>query len=253
MITRNHRVVFYVTDYVEFTGESQYALNGCDVDNNLGPSVDDEANAMAWERSMFTNAEAIKAKDKSSQKFFLMSMATGVPSAQMVMAFTIRFLPSLNSHKAETAECAKAFNIPGLAWCPESLLDIAQLENYYKQITLEEAIQSALTQSSTSTTMGFPNAIYLNGVDIDGTIRTGTEVLWGATRVSTDSKHYTTAYAYVDTLVLYNIILGCNNLSEDAETAAECAALKTTYINRRAKHPLTLWSDETVGRKINWP
>lgn len=83
MISKNKRVVLYTTDYVEFTGSSPYSLDGCDIDNNLGPGVSDELSALDWERSIFKNADVIKTTDKLSQKFFLMSMATGVPGAQV--------------------------------------------------------------------------------------------------------------------------------------------------------------------------
>jgi hypothetical protein len=31
-------------------------------------------------------------------------------------------------------------SLTGIKWCPETLLDIAQLEKYYKQISMEEAL-----------------------------------------------------------------------------------------------------------------
>ena len=70
-----------------------------------------------------------------------MSLATGVPGLQMALAAKLRFLPD-RSDDADVLKCAGAFAIPGLSWCPPTLLDIAQLENYYKQITLEQTIQS---------------------------------------------------------------------------------------------------------------
>ena len=42
MIARNHRVAIYATDYVEFTNSSPFALDGCMIDNNLGPGVSNE-------------------------------------------------------------------------------------------------------------------------------------------------------------------------------------------------------------------
>jgi len=92
MIALNSRVVIYASDYAEFTGSSPFALDGCDVDNNLGPSVTDEPSAIEWERALFESAAAKKAADKALQKFFLMSMATGVPGAQVLQPITGTFV-----------------------------------------------------------------------------------------------------------------------------------------------------------------
>jgi len=248
MIKSNRRVVIYASDYEEFTGESTLALDGCLIDNQLGPGVSGEISALAWERELFTNVNQIKSIDKNFQGLLLMSMATGVPIEQMVLAFTIRFLREPHNATFEIAECAKAFNLPGLKWCPETLLDIAQLENYYKQISLDETIRSA--REDVVNGMGFPNAIYINAVDVDGTIRTGTQNLWGAKR-GTDAAHYLTSYAYVDTLVLYNVLVGCKRFSNGS--SGECKSLVDTLDSRRAKHPAVFWDQPELGRLTNWP
>lgn len=132
-------------------------------------------------------------------------------------------------------------------WCPETLLDLSNLENYYRQIYIENAIQQV--KLNPTGTWGFPNAIYINAVDVDGTIRTGTQVLWGANRNTVDTVHQTTSYAYVDTFILYNVYIGCvNNV-----LTASCNLLKDTLEQRRAKHPLTRWDDTIYGRSSTWP
>lgn len=71
------------------------------------------------------------------------------------------------------------------AWCPLHLQDISQLDNYYRQLVLEKSF-----------TLGydFPNAIYLDAVDVNGTIRTGTALFgYGITE---SSNHTITGYAY---------------------------------------------------------
>lgn len=213
MLSRNHRVVIFASDYEEFTGSSQFALNGCWIDNQLGPGVSEEKEAYAWEMETFSKATNTIAMDKAKQNFFLMSMATGVPSAQMALAAELRFARNNDSMTEKvTQKCAAAFELPGFDWCPPTLLDISQLENYYKQFTLENTIQSALSAynagTSLSHAMRFPNAIYINGVDVDGAIRTGLTVLWGGNRDTQDS-HSTTGYSYADSLILYNVLYSC--------------------------------------------
>ncbi len=249
MLARNHRAVFYVSDYAEFTGSSPFALNGALIDNNCGPSVDAEISALAWERSLFSTSSEIIKRDKVTQRLFLMSMATGVPSESTVMEGTLRFLPNKHDNQTamEIAKCAATFHIPGLNWCPPTLLDISQLENYYKQISLDEAV------SKSAEGWRLPNAIYLNGLDWYGTIRTGTRVLWGADRNHNDvnNTHATTAFAYVDLFILTNLQVGC--ASAPSTSQATCAKLKDQAQTRREAYPQTFWNDPTFGRLVNWP
>lgn len=126
-------------------------------------------------------------------------------------------------------------------WCPETLLDVAGLENYYKQITLEEALTTA--------GWGFPNAIYLNGLDWEGTIRTGNENLLGQTRGN--SSYQNTSYSYVDTMLTYNLNLVCSK--SDNKYSEECQYIADILLSRRLAHPLQRWDDEQYGRLSNWP
>jgi hypothetical protein len=57
------------------------------------------------------------------------------------------------------------FKIPNLTnWCPENLQAISQLAAYYNQLPFDHAIAN---------NWDLPNAIYLDVLDTDGTIRTG--------------------------------------------------------------------------------
>ena len=173
--------MFYATDYAEFTGSSNFALDGKLVDNQLGSSVDEEESAIASERAAFQGSAATKAADKKERKLFLRSMATSSPGWQVEAIADITFNPFHSDDVA--SDCAKQFGIPNMTdWCPPTLQDIGQLANYYKQITLEEAYVNG---------WGFPNAIYIDGLDWDGTIRTGTQLLNGRKR---DTDHNTDAY-----------------------------------------------------------
>jgi len=121
------------------------------------------------------------------------------------------------------------------------------LENYYKQITLDESFNNMLKAEMN---WNFPNAIYINGVDFDGTIRTGLEVLWGKNRNLND-QHTTTGYAYVDTIIGANLVNSCynNNNNEDKDT---CDKMMSTIQSRRAKNPMLFWNDADYGRLTEW-
>ena len=248
LVRRGERVVIYAADWAEFTAQSSYALDSCKITNLLGPGVSNETAALEWETGLFSSMGLkgeLRTTAKAEKRFVLMSLATGVPSAQMTLAALIKFLPG--SNKESNAKCCAAFNIPGYSHCPETLLDIAQLENYYKQLSLEEVVQQTVGSPSKPSSWGFPNAIYINAVDFDGTIRTGTQVLWGKER-SPDTTQSSTAYAYVDSIVAFNVHVAC-----DGRTDGACGELARVLADRRAKHPLQLWQDEAIGRKTNWP
>ena len=257
MLERNHRVVLYTSDYVEVTGYSSdviasgtsyYALNGCDVDNDLGnPGSSDIVNTVTWQKSMFAAANERKAVDKTQQKFYLVSYAGASPQSIPLATMKFGVFGKIPATDAElTAQCAAVYNIPGMTWCPETLLDTSQLSNYYSQIAMEELIQTMLQSNNT---YGLPNGIYINAVDsLDGTIRTGTQVLWGKNR-SPDTTHATQGFCYVDSFVLYNVLNVCNAM---ARPSADCIKYRDLLIQRRAKNPITLWDDAAFGRLSNW-
>lgn len=253
MVARNARAVFYVSDFLEMTGSSSEVLDGCLIDNLLGPSVDAEPTAAEWEQNIFKTATVTKFHDKKEQKLMLMSLATGVPTAQVVTEGDISFLHHGNQNKAKIASmvCTKAFNIPDFeGWCPPTLLDVASLENFYKQVTLDQAY------TYRDFGWSFPNAIYINGVDEGGTIRTGTQVMWADDSTPDNVEHATTKYAYVDTMVAFNLYLACNldTMRDDGSAPArQCKSMKTQMDARRAQYPVTRWNDSLHGRHATWP
>jgi hypothetical protein len=177
LIARNHRLVPYVSDYAEFTGGSQYAMDGALVDNNLGSSVDGEEDAYNSEMAMFGSMKDLRAADKARNALYLRSMATSSPDFQVEAVAMMKFDPLANSDE-QTAKCAQGFNIPSLtSWCPPTLNDIGQMAAYYKQLSLEEAYQKIDTDGWV-----FPNAFYIDALDYDGTIRSGSTLLNGLVR-----------------------------------------------------------------------
>jgi hypothetical protein len=239
MLERNHRLVPFVGDYVEFTDSSVHAVDGLLMDNNLGSSVDNEESAYASELSMFNDMENLRNIDKSQGKLFLRSMATSSPSAQVEALAYMKFDPFADSDE-QTKACVESMNNPSLAYCPETLMDIAQMAVYYKQITLDQAYNDGKM---------FPNAIYIDALDYDGTLRTGTTLPWGVEKGDDVTEHKMTRYAYADTLVGYNVKLACKGREADAD----CVRLTKLIDERRAKYPLVRWDDAKYGRSSSWP
>jgi hypothetical protein len=257
MVERNHRAVFYVADYVQMTGYSAdmsasttpyYALDSCMIDNELGNP--DGVAMVQHQRDLYAAANARKKEDKKEQRFYLASFAGGM---EYVYATLLKFgkLDKLPKSDAElTAECAAEFNVPGMNWCPETLLDGSQLTNYYSQVAMDELITQMLEGNTAS---GLPHAIYINAIgSIDGTIRTGTEVLWGKNR-SPDASHATQGFCYSDTFVLYNVLNICAAASSpSSEMSKACEEYRALLVERRARNPLMLWDDATYGRLTTW-
>ena len=145
-----------------------------------------------------------------------------------------------------TSKCVKELHIPDMkGWCPPTLMDLSLLANYYSQRTIEAAYEDDDSD--------FPHAIYIDGIDTDGTIRTGTSPinpLSSSRRLATQSAdHATTAYAYAATLVGANL----KRLCKDPSTGATCAPLKDLVEAERAKYPTQRWQDEKYGRLSAWP
>lgn len=77
MLSRNHRLVLYVSDYVEMTSSSKFALDACLIDNRLGPGMNNELESAKWSNNLFATAQSVKVTDKKNQGFLLASMAAG--------------------------------------------------------------------------------------------------------------------------------------------------------------------------------
>lgn len=260
LVQRNHRAAFYVADYEQMTGyppagagdQPYYALDSCLLDNQLGnPSG---PAAVEHQRQLYTAADERKAADKAEQRLYLVSL---VGDMDYVAATVLKFgkLDLIPKDDAElVAECAAGFNTPGMDWCPETLLDGSQLANYYTQVAMDELLARMLQGGEAAASAGgLPHAIYINAVgSLDGTIRTGTEVLWGKNR-SPDTQHAQQGFAYVDSFLLYNVLNVCGAKKTSAASGSEACELFTDLlVQRRAQHPLLLWDDAKYGRLTSW-
>jgi len=231
LIQQNHRVAIYASDYVQFTNSSPNAMDGCDVDNNLCESIDDEASSIQCLTKVFSSAAATLKKDKSLNKFFLLSMASSASGSELIDSFLGKYLDP----NFFLPQCSRSFNIPNMTnWCPPHLLDISQLTNYYNQIAFESVWVNQ---------WDYPNAIYIDAVDLDGTIRTGTQILQNQ---SQDTQ--LTRYAYVSNILLYNLQKACGS-----DNTGQCLTLKNLLSTNRSLYPIQRWDDPSYGRLMTWP
>ena len=133
-------------------------------------------------------------------------------------------------------DCAKYLNLPNVSnYCTTTLQDLSQLSNYYNQISLEKAHANGYE---------FPNAIYIGAIDVNGTIRTGTDVF----DADDDNMHTTSKYAYVSTLLLGNF-----KRANCANYKVQCDQILSFLNDNRKLYPMTVWDDVDNGRLVNWP
>jgi len=234
LVKRSARWQIYAADWAEFTNASPLALDSCLIQNMLGSDVAELSTSLAWQEATLQASAEGKRAAKATRGFTLMSMAGSPPSAQMLDAAQIRFL---GGGADVVASCAASFNLPSFNWCPQTLLDVAQLSNYWWQLSLEKAYANG---------WGFPHAIYINSVDWEGVVRTGTQLPWGRDR-SPDAAHATTGYAYAATVVAHNLRLACGG--DGGGDPALCIKLGEKLDARRAANPLTVWDEPALGRR----
>lgn len=246
--SRGQQVVWYAADFAESTNSSSSAIDSRQIDNQLPPrGAEHPLGALG----SFRTGAATVANDKASDRFFLMSLASGPPDEVIENAALLVYLPFL-FRKAKIEKCARAFNIPNMSgWCPMSLQDVGQLNNYYVQMTLEQAY----LEGNSDEAVDFPNAIYIDGIETGGRIRTGHELVNPAPRVTHEDPatgdYKTASYSYAATVIGATFRRLCRRGGEEVRDA--CAAALQSAEDERALHPLQRWSDPKHGRLDNYP
>ena len=263
LLRKQYRVIAYTTDYDEFTNQSNLALDARSIQNYFWlDGVTDLNTSMTKYEEYFVHAESNNAHHRNVDGFTLMSMNTAGPTWQLEEAAKLRFLPWTTSPK----KCADKMNLPGMDdWCPQTLLDIVQLSSYYGQVQLERVWQSQVTAMNRRdnndtdayhhdrySTLELPMALYLDGLDVNGTLRTGTQLLDGTSRHKKGghAQHETAAYAYVDTVIAYNTQKACRLLHGPNDQTDQCASFLQVLEERRAMNPLQMWNDAAFGRRV---
>ena len=242
MVARGQRVVWYAADWAGFTNSSSRALPSALVDNQL-PGAGDATGALG----LFRRGAAVRASDKAANRYFLASLAASAPTCQVEAAALYKFLPI--DRKGDVARCAKCLAVPGVnSWCPLTLMDLALFNNFYNQRMLE----AAWLEGARNMAVDFPNAIYIDAVDVGGRIRTGTTRIDPLeARGGDGDAHLTTGYAYAATLVGANVRRLCRAAAAPLDA---CASLLAAVDAARAEAPLLLWNDTDFGRlDTGWP
>lgn len=135
--------------------------------------------------------------------------------------------------------CAQSFHIPGMQWCPPTLLDIVTLNNYYTQRVIEAALQAGFR---------FPNTFYL------GSFSSSAAAAGGAggegCLYAGDNGTSPHRYQFVASVLLEMISRFCK---EGTSNHTACASAMDAVTSLRMRNPATEWNDVSRGRLVNWP
>lgn len=248
MMARNFRVIFYVTAFENFTDSSPYALSDRSIQNVWEiVQVIPPAKAVSVVVDRFAHAAEHLKVTKANNDFYLLSLASQ-EVALIEYAIWLTLVPTwLRNTTALRQECAARFEIPNVTdFCPVSLITSSQLVNYYQQ--------HAFHMVPFNRSMRFPNAIYINAVDVEGTIRVGTS---GAVPYRPTSRrhragstdHGNTKGIYADALLYVMVRDACWG----TPSTAPCHALMDMMEARMRRFPLVEWNDPSQGRVKGWP
>jgi hypothetical protein len=111
-------------------------------------------------------------------------------------------------------------------------MDSSLINNYYNQRVLD----AIFVEGEKNPAVDFPNAIYIDTVDVSGTIRTGTHLL-NPLGKDTDlpTAHNTTGYAYSATVIGATIRRLCRRAAAGGSASAACSALTASMEASRVR------------------
>jgi hypothetical protein len=235
LVQANARLLVLATDWEEFTGSSVLALDACaHLDNELPASL--SAAAIHDQLDLFSKMSQTRARNQHNGVFTLVSLAASAPGKSYIPQFLSQELPQIGK-EFNLRKCAAAYLVPVMNqsdWCPPTLQDISQMTNYYNQLVFEAAVAHNWTM---------PSAIYLDAVDVAGTIRTGTGLFQSSPNDPSNAE-----YAYVDTMLLLAVQDACRTT-----TSPQCDSWIAKLRARRSLYPSQRWDDGVHGRLTNWP
>ena len=246
LVATGQRVVAYVSPH-NFTGGSPYSLDGCTIDNDgTGDDLYNYTHSFHNYVQMFSVANSRREADKANNRLYLLSFAANVPASQIETAALLTYLPEFSSGTRD--KCLASLGIPGNTFCPVHLMDASLLGNYYQQPVFELGLTAGYD---------FPGAIYIDAVDVNGTIRIGPQLFGPAysggngdeDATSGDPALATARYAYVDTLLLASV----RRLCASQQNATLCAEFTSELQHQRSLYPMQQWTDVATGRVQDWP
>ena len=234
LVSLGQRVVVYVADHAEFTGGDTRAIDSSSHMINDGAKVDlaDIAKSLPSADAVFTHTRAVRETLRRRDTFYLVSLAGSVETAIAEGNAECAVLHALHVSTAKAAQaCSRKFHIPNMtSFCPNGLLEQERLRNFYQAIYLDKVITNRSSYAP-------PGAIYLDVLGPDGTVRTDT--------IESDAH----GFAYVDTLLLWNVLTACD-LSQQQPM---CDKAQNELNARRSLNPLYRWDDPAHGRHASWP
>ena len=217
-----------MSDYAEFTGNSEFAVNAATfLYNDISRDLDLTFSLPFMGKSIARGAKFRKLLGQTN-RLWLMSLAPEVSDFTLMhgslhsMYLQSRFFGSTYFARL----CGDAIGVEGMTWCPDSLLEFSRLFNYYAQALIERGVQGEGEAD-------MPHAFYVDALGEDGVIQTDRR---------TRSKR---GYALVDKILIRNVRRLCRD---------DCARiLHSLEQHAELVGPFRLWEDPKHGRVTGWP
>ncbi|KRX04826.1 PLC-like phosphodiesterase, TIM beta/alpha-barrel domain [Pseudocohnilembus persalinus] len=244
LIDADIRTVIYVSDYEQFTDNSPYAINGCQVEQFGNSDIYNQQESYEYEINFFENYHTIKSQKKQNNIYTVKSMATSGMAETMIYSFLDNFLPESFSNLIlwQKYNCVLNFQIPANQFCPEILLDLGQWTNYYKQLTLDIALQNNYS---------LPNAVFVDQIDHEGTMRTGINT--GAINYNQQQNEQNARYSFSAAIIKANWNQYCLSNALTAQQQFNCQIIQNYFQISFDKYPVYTFNNVQYGRLIDWP
>ena len=228
LVARDKRVLFAISDYAEFTGNSELALDaGKFLNNDISRDLNLTLSLPLMEKSISQGAKHRESLAKND-RYWLMSLAPAVSDFTLIHGslHSVYMKTRIFGDTYFARLCAEAIGVKDMTWCPDSLLEFSRLFNYYAQALVERAMLE-------DEEADLPHAFYVDAFAKGEIIQTDRR---------TRSNR---GYALVDKILIRNVRRLCK----------ETCAKTLDSLNTRADivGPFRLWEDPKHGRVSGWP
>lgn len=163
----------------------------------------------------------VRAQMKAQNVLWSTFWSTSTPLVQLGSMASLAIFPDMPVAKKKDIllACAASFEIPGNLYCPENLLNVTSLSNYYLQRILDWSLQESV--------VFLPHVVYTDHILAGGMMRTSPSA----------------AYAFAPAIILKGLLQG------GFKCGAPCKSLAALV----AQNNVTLVDEPRLGRLKDWP
>lgn len=143
----NQRLILSVAAWETFTRSSSLAMNACSAMHIWDPpdGVVEQVKTQAFQVAQMRNSSATRLEMRRQNRIWATFWSTSTPKTQLIStALTTLFTLSSKEKEDLMSACANSFHIPNSTFCPQTLLEVTSLGNYYLQRVLMFGLENGL-------------------------------------------------------------------------------------------------------------